>query len=178
MLKKILEARAAGVVQRFHTVRLLHPENVAEHSFNVVNIVVALTQGTASQSLLLAALAHDMGEVVIGDYPANIKKQLPTEVRRHVDEMEMLALHSIHPYLPVLPAEEHYVLELADRLDGLLKCRDELRMGNKDIIPIGERYVEYLMKLTDDNKRYAFVVEEAIYSFRREYIQCPQKTTI
>lgn len=151
---KALEAlRASGAVSRFHTVRLIAPETVAEHSFNVVNLVLALTDCRASRHLILAALTHDMGEYVVGDIPSPIKRRLPEQVRAEVARAEEEAIESLHPgladrnILGTLTELESRILAIADVLDGLMKCIEELKMGNATITPIGLRYREYLTQI-------------------------------
>jgi len=56
---------------------------------------------------------------------------------------------------------------LADRLDGLLKCIDELNLGNRHIIKIGSRYCNYLNKMLQDPDyaNYIETVEDTIHYF-------------
>ena len=170
-LRQALEARLAANVERFHTHPVLRRETVGHHSFNVANLLMIMTNGQASSRLLFAALWHDMGEPKVGDIPSPVKVGLPKEVLEHIDLVETRAVQAIHPYADMnLDKEEARLLSLADKIDGLLKCREELRMGNKDIITVGERYVSYILRLTDDHETCRYFATECIQAFRKEYL--------
>ena len=147
---KLMKARRAGNVARYHTLRLAHSENVAQHSFNVVNMLLAITGGKASKQLILAALHHDLGEIETGDIPSPTKKAMGAETKDWLDDVEDRVLMELFPqeYFP-LSAEDELLLKLADNMDGLAKCYEELRAGNKEIRAIGDRYVSYIYKLLD-----------------------------
>ena len=122
--------RQAGNVQRYHTTRLIHSENVAQHSWNVVNTVLALTNGQASRALILAAHLHDAGEVATGDIPSPVKKALGLK-RKDWDDLEDAAVQAMFPYLQgldLITEQEAHILKVADNMDGLAKCLEELRM--------------------------------------------------
>jgi 5'-deoxynucleotidase YfbR-like HD superfamily hydrolase len=173
MLKiNIKMAREAGAVRRYHAVRTIKEESVAEHSFNVVNLILILTEGAASRALILAGLTHDMGEYATGDIPSQVKKALPEDVRWDIQKLETDAVLRIHPNLTGgLSADEEYLLHLCDNLDGLLKCIDELKMGNQHIIPVGERYTGYLQDLIEHEPKYRLEVECVISDFRSRYLK-------
>lgn len=174
-LMRVNKARRSGRVRRFHTTETIKVEDVAQHSFNIQNLLlIMLGTEEVSRDLLLAALTHDMGEIETGDIPANVKKALPPAVRAEVEALEKAAVFSIHPKLAVrLSQDEVRYLKIADRLDGLLKCSDEVRLGNTTITQIGERYCDYLSTLLEDepsDEIHSFVVE-AIYEFRKGYLK-------
>lgn len=167
--KLILEARKAGRVKRFHTTDLLFQETVAEHTFNVMNILSVICGGNLSLNLLRHALAHDMGEYKTGDIPANVKRDLPLDARELLKFKEQLAVIDIHPFIDPehnLADEDRWLLEFADNLDGLMKCTDELRRGNRGVIDIGNRYIEYLQAMTDDVEVCCVLVADAVFAFR------------
>lgn len=169
----MFNVRDAGAIKRFHTARVIKEESVAEHSFNVAMILLQLTKGKASRALILAALTHDLGEAATGDIPANIKTSMPETARYELEEAENRAVVAMLPYQEcheVLTEREGNLLHIADRLDGLAKCAEELRMGNRGIITIGERYCSYLFTLTDKDDTHRKDVQSAIDSFRRLYI--------
>lgn len=168
-LQRLIMARDAGCVTRFHTARVVHDETVAEHSFNVMNLLLVMTDGAITPALLLAALTHDMGEPMVGDIPSPVKRALPPEVGKRMEELEEEAVRAIHPRLLfTLSEEESMTLSLADKLDGLMKCRDELRLGNKGIREIGDRYIQYIHELTDQWATHRVFAEQCIMSYREE----------
>lgn len=171
LLKQIKMAREAGSIKRFHAVRTIKEETIGEHSFNMVNLVMILTEGKASRELILAAITHDMGEWAVGDIPSQIKKALPPELRIEVDKREYDAIRTIHPILPGLDETDLHLLKLADNLDGLLKCIDELKMGNQHVIPCGERYCGYIQDLVEHDPLYRLEAECIIADFRGRYLK-------
>lgn len=160
--ERIRLMRRAGAVRRYHTETVIKEETVAEHTFNVLNLVMALTQGHASRELILAALFHDMGEHKVGDLPAPTKRGLPAESRHTINEMEREAVKRIHGGIPELTPMEEKVLHIADRLDGLWKCIDEVRMGNRHIWAVGENCVKYLAELDDGTSTFSTAIGAAI----------------
>ena len=54
--------RAAGAVKRYHIVRTLRQQSVAEHSWNVA-LLVYMIYPQASPKLIKAALTHDVAEI-------------------------------------------------------------------------------------------------------------------
>ena len=122
MIDKINAARRAGRVVRFHTHDMIRRENVAEHTFNMMNILMIITNGNLSQNLIMAALLHDQGEYVTGDIPSPVKRVLLDVDRGTIDSMESNGVNFIHHRgSPELTTWEHKLLKLADNLDGWLK---------------------------------------------------------
>lgn len=130
-------------------------EDVAVHSWEVstiAHILAMIHNKTCPQSelidanqLAVVALYHDATEVITGD--------MPTPVKYHSDAMrtaykgiEEKAQHELLALLPedlqedfrgilledTLPAHYQRLLKAADRLSALLKCRAELRAGNRE----------------------------------------------
>lgn len=138
-------ARRAGRVGRYHTQFMIKPENVAEHTFGLMNLLVIMTGGQLTAKLLMAAMAHDMGEYVTGDVPSPSKRAMGVEAKDAFSLMEDQAMLEIHPDgLWDLSEWEYKLLKTADNLDGLLKCIEETRMGNYTMQECGENYAAYL----------------------------------
>lgn len=133
---------------RFHTQFLLKPENVAEHTFGLLNILLLLTDGQVRAELLVAALQHDMGEYLSGDVPSPVKRS-SAEARTAINNIEAIGLRDIYDEPTVgLSDWEYLLLKTADSLDGLFKCYEERQMGNYSLThegdPIGDNYALYL----------------------------------
>lgn len=166
--RRIQLAREAGDITRFHTARMIHDETVGHHTFNLINLLLILTEGAASRELILAALCHDLGEIATGDIPANVKSKMTPRILDSLYSMEEQVVSDIHPCLSYeLTAMEDKLLNLADKLDGLLKCVDEINLGNRHIIKIGSRYCNYLNKMLQDPiyTNYRETVEDTIHYF-------------
>lgn len=153
MIDKIRAARRAGRVGRYHTHQLLHREDVAQHTFNVMNLLLTLCHGNVSQNLLLAALMHDQGEYCTGDIPSPIKRQLDDESKSRIHDMEYAGVSFIHHRgFPELTEWEAKLLKLADNLDGWLKTNEEVKLGNDDIRDVRTTYALYILDALDDIK--------------------------
>lgn len=148
-MKTLLErahlSRRAGRVTRYHSQTLLRSEDVATHTFGLMNLLVIMTAGQVSARLLMAALAHDMGEYATGDVPSPVKRAMGATAKEAFDLMEDTAMLVIHPdLLEDITEWEYRLLKTCDNLDGLLKCIEEKRMGNYLIEECGENYAAYL----------------------------------
>lgn len=130
-----------GRTKRFHTVSTIKENTVAEHTYGVIVLVLALTGGMASKNLILAALAHDMAECELGDVPAPAKRKLG--IYDAFNELEEDVLRT-NGWATTLTDEEAKILKIADSLDGFLFCVKEYRMGNHDIKPVLGRFASYI----------------------------------
>jgi len=154
---------AGGAVQRFHTMRTIHPQNVAEHSFGVAWLVYLLTGGKPSAALLLAALGHDLAEHVTGDLPAPAKRALG--LGPQFAAAEDAAASAAGLLLPPLTDDEAKVLKLADTLELVLYCQRELAMGNSRMREIALRGIEYaheLRPLTPNQELIFHIAKEGV----------------
>lgn len=138
-------ARLAGRVGRYHTRQLVRPENVAEHTFNVMNLMILLTDGIVSPRALMHALQHDMGEYKVGDVPGPSKRSYTTGQFRVAEDQAVADIFGDGP--PNLTEWEFLVFKAADNLDGLLKCREELVLGNVDALECGRDYADLLRSM-------------------------------
>ena len=145
MSERTMLSRRAGRVTRYHTQYMVKPENVAEHTFNILNLLYIMTSGKVSYRLITAALNHDQGEYISGDIPSPVKRGFDNDARRAVDALEEGAIKVIHPYFEEqMTAEEAWMLKLADQLDGVIKCTEEVQLGNRSMVPCGDNYRAYI----------------------------------
>lgn len=143
-------------IKRWGLMRNAIEENVATHSWEVATIAHALALirnrhfggHTNADRVAAAALYHDATEVITGDLPTPVKYH-STVMREafgdieHKAEAELLALlpadlrEDFAPYVREsrLPAEDRELIKAADRLSAWLKCRAEIRAGNKEFEP-------------------------------------------
>ena len=167
MLKHIKVARIAGNVKRYHTSELLKEEKVGQHTFNMLNILMILTDRQMTNKLMMACITHDMGEYMTGDIPSPVKKLAP-ELRATLNELEDKAMREAHVgWFPELSEWEYKLLKFADNLDGLLKCTEEMRMGNKTVQWVGENYLAYLRKMPDLGPTMNDLIKEAEVEFNQ-----------
>jgi len=136
--------RRGGLVKRYHTVNTINPNTVAHHSFGVAWLVHLLTDG-CSYDLIIAALAHDLAEQVTGDISSPTKRRFPV-MAEMVQQMEDEILES-HGMFVQLTAADQRILKMADCLDGMLFCINEIELGNAAVIEVYNRYQNYVQEL-------------------------------
>lgn len=146
---QILAMLDAGHVTRFHTRRVLRPQSVAAHSANVALLAMAFFGGVerTRAEALAYALTHDLEERWTGDVPAPVK-WASAELDATLEGLGAKWLYQ-HTGLarPVLSPEEHFVLKLADAVDGAVYCYFELQQGSRVLLPTLERYLSHFRRL-------------------------------
>ena len=130
-----------GAVQRFHTVRTVQRQTVADHSWGVASLLLLITNGNASRDLLAAALHHDLGEQWTGDVPSPTKRYATIGVQLAALEREQRLRAGLQEF-KLSPAEEQ-LLDFTDNLDGMLFCLEEFKLGNRNAQLWFSRYSRY-----------------------------------
>jgi 5'-deoxynucleotidase YfbR-like HD superfamily hydrolase len=138
--------RRSGQVQRYHTEHVLRRQSVGEHSYGVAWLCWYMTNGVLSAHLLMHALAHDAAEHEVGDVPAPVKRKF--DLRKVYEAAEQEALLAAGIDLPQLSPQEQLILKVADACEGALYCLREVEMGNRTLLPVLGRYLEYIAPLT------------------------------
>lgn len=140
--------RNGANVRRFHTVPLLNPETVGHHSGNVVALCYFLTRGGASAELLMAALFHDIAEQFTGDVPSPAKWSSKAFAKSLEKVEEWFATtNGFWHIFAALKEEEREILKAADMLDLVLKCKEEIALGNQNMEGPKKNGIEYLRGL-------------------------------
>lgn len=141
-------ARKAGNTWRFHNWTLLRPESVAQHSFNMLQLAMVVTDGAVSAGLLWAIANHDLGELATGDIPAPTKRCFNQETKRMLDSMEESVVGYIHRTpAPSLTEYERKVLKFCDTMDCMLKCREEAKLGNRTLDEVAGACWGYIQEM-------------------------------
>jgi len=143
-------------IGRWGLMRGTRTENLCEHSLETVYITHALAEihntfdtesaiGTADvKKAVLYAAYHDAQEVFTGDLPTPVKYRNP-EIRDAYKAVEHAASERLldslpddlrTAYAPYLAPDpdclEWKLVKAADKLSGLIKCREELAFGNRE----------------------------------------------
>ena len=143
-------------IDRWSLMNNTRKENISEHSLCVAMIAHVLTLihnkrfgGSLDPEHAAAiALFHDCTEIITGDLPTPIKyssKTLRSAYKDIEHEAAEQLLSSLPSYLRedyralLLPDKEkdEYLIRIvkaADRLSALIKCIEELQMGNKEFL--------------------------------------------
>ncbi len=150
----------SGGTMRYHThaARMIKTQDVAQHSFNVVWLAMALTHGRLSRDGVLAALEHDAAEHWTGDLPAPTKRALG--IREQFAEFELGTM--VQQFGGAVSAPnllDSVVLKLADAMEGAMFCIHESSMGNRLMKGILENFADYTDQVLRSNED--FLAESA-----------------
>ena len=143
--KKIFNTRMAGRITRLHT----KPENgqgqtVAAHTWGVAMILVDLFPDI-SRDALIFALRHDVPETKTGDIPAILKwsNDDMAEILEQIEDrfMEKMGWENESS----LSLSEELAFALADRIELLFYCLEQVYMGNLLLTDVLENVREKIM---------------------------------
>lgn len=161
--------RRASFVKRHHTQLTLRGQNLAEHCYGVACLVDFLTGYTTRAQLFRAAMYHDVSEYITGDIPQPFKVACP-EVHKALNDFEETyeRKQKLNQANLDISPEERKVLKVADLLEYLFFCFEEVSMGNSlyssspnRVIGIIEK--EYVLLEDDETKlRVRFVLQMLI----------------
>src|SRR5690606_2135951 len=139
-------------IKRWGLMRNAEPEDVAQHSWEVAVLAHALAlisrdvlgREVDPNAVATRALFHDATEAITGDFPTPIKyskamRQASAHLENEVCE-EMLGTlpEALRAGVQGVmdhhcwPEDEAALVKTADRLAAWLKCRAELRYGNRE----------------------------------------------
>lgn len=140
-------------LQRWGLKRNTVNENVMEHSWEVATITHALALiknryfggNLDVNTIVVAALYHDCGEVITGDLPSPIKYHTP-EITQAYKAIERQAERELLNLLPdelqtdyrkvlmeeLIPEDHRALIKAADTIAAFIKCRTEVNAGNQE----------------------------------------------
>lgn len=155
-------------INRWSLMKNTRNENLSEHSLDTAMIAHSLCiisnelcgGKTDPDRAAVIALYHDCTEIITGDLPTPIKYSSKT-LRNAYADIENEAAEQLLSTLPdymksemrkvILPdSEDEYTLKLikaADKLSALIKCIEELQMGNNEFKKAKEESEKYLKNL-------------------------------
>lgn len=137
-------------IYRWGLMRNTRKENLSEHSLEVAQIAHALAiinrkrfGGNADPNFVAtAAMFHDTSEILTGDMPTPIKyynaeikaayKQIEAAAQKQLKEM--LPKDFEEDFTPIYNPDDltERLIKAADKLSALIKCMEELNMGNRE----------------------------------------------
>lgn len=137
-------------IYRWGLMRNTRQENLSEHSLEVAQIAHALAiirnkrfgGKVDANYIAAAAMYHDTSEIITGDMPTPIK-YYNSEIKTAYKQIEQIAENQLLEMLPedfkedfikiYNPDEESCrIIKAADKLSALVKCTEELNMGNRE----------------------------------------------
>lgn len=128
-------------------------ENICEHSLQVAFIAHALVliankrfgENLNPERAAVLGMFHDASEIITGDMPTPVKYYNP-QISKAYKDVEKVACQKLISMLPEYLREDYNLLiaendgdkellryvKAADKLSALIKCIEEIRMGNKE----------------------------------------------
>lgn len=145
LLDQIDFMRRGHGVNRYHQRYTAVTDTVGKHSAGVAGFLILLQEGGAlpRAAALAAAIVHDLPECETGDIPAPAKRAMSPAARHSLSELEESLLRQ-HGFEYDLSEDEQRLLKLADYLDGLMFCVEEMRRGNREVSGVGDVYCSYI----------------------------------
>jgi len=138
-------------IPRWTLMHNVRTESLYEHTAEVAVLAHALAAIENSRfggqvdegKCVLLALYHDMSEIITGDLPTPVKyhddglRDAYKQVEREANErlLQKLPENLQGEYAPLLLAEdsvETRFVKAADKVSALIKCVEELKMGNRE----------------------------------------------
>lgn len=117
-IKTLMTAWDAQFLLRYHTVAMqAERQTVGAHSY-AVSILIDQLWPDSSKQLIMAALYHDVPEVILGDIPATAKWSYP-EIQQAFERAEKKVMDDLELSF-VLTPEEKNRLKMADTLELVL----------------------------------------------------------
>lgn len=143
-----------GYSTRWHTLDVHNRQDIGNHSFGVAWLCELITRGSASKCLIMAALAHDLAEHIVGDIPSPAKRALG--ISKMFDEFEgkHLAEAGVAFYGDELELDETAILKFADMLEGMMFCLRERKFGNRNVDIVFQRFRSYVLELLGKHPSY------------------------
>ena len=143
-------------IYRWGLMRNVRQESLSEHSLEVALVAHALAlignkkfgKNYDCEHIAVCAMLHDTSEIITGDMPTPIK-YYNDEIKTAYKKIEAVAsnelIHLLPDYLQddFLPLynmtdEEEKIVKAADKLSALIKCIEEINMGNREFISAKE----------------------------------------
>lgn len=128
------DPRMVGCLKRYHTWPVVRERTLAEHSWNVCRVALAI-HPSMSRDVLVYALLHDIGEGRAGDPPFPVKRDHPEYGRTHAAVEEQAWREMVIPWqLPARPSLgelEVWVVKLADMIESWETGLEEVMRGNQ-----------------------------------------------
>ncbi len=152
-------------IKRWALMRNLEAENLSEHSLETAFIAHCLAviankrfgENLDENKIAVAALFHDTAEVITGDLPTpvkyyneNIKSAYKSIESAAADKLLNLLPEDLRdafiPYYQPDEITEKYV-KAADKISALIKCKEELLLGNKEFLAAAKSSEQAIIKL-------------------------------
>lgn len=146
IVRKLMEAREGGAVERCHTLPHLGSYNNAQHQWGAAMLYLQLRHGTYEAKTLVAILTHDLGERWAGDLPAPVKWALSESSNHELHEIESKCINYLGFHI-VLSKEEARWAKAVDLLELFFWANEQLALGNMN----AQRMIANILHYVADN---------------------------
>ena len=158
LVEKIKLLREASDVQRLHTKRTIGEYTNGSHTFGMLALL-RLLYPDAPKELIWAIIEHDVPERLIGDIPSptiHFGGFVDKEKLAAKEEDILVSIFNYH-YFPALqygmdPESDRWLKGL-DLFELYLFCKDQKRLGNKNLVQIEHRCCEVFKMRAGDFPR-------------------------
>ena len=153
-------------IKRWSLMHNLSDETLSEHSMETAFIAHALAvienrrfgKNFNAEKVCVAALFHDTQEILTGDLPTPIK-YFDNDIKNSYKKIELIAEDRLIKMLPEDLREdfreihsgqtddEKRLVKAADKISALIKCEEEISLGNREFLIAKEQTEEALKGL-------------------------------
>lgn len=146
LVEKIKMLREAADVQRLHTKRTIGEYSNGSHTFGMLALL-RLLYPDAPSYLIWAIVEHDIPERLVGDIPSpaiHFGGFVDKDKLWEAEESVLAGIFDYHVYpgLEGQDAEAYRWLKGLDLLELFLFCKDQKRLGSKNLLQIEHRCME------------------------------------
>lgn len=157
LAEKIKLIREAADVQRLHTKRTIGEYSNGSHTFGMLALL-RLLYPDAPSYLIWAIVEHDIPERIVGDIPSPVIHFggfIDRDKLWQAEESVLAGIFDYHffPGLEGQDAEAYRWLKGLDLLELFLFCKDQKRLGSKNLLQIEHRCMEVFKNRAADFPR-------------------------
>ena len=163
----LTNVRKMAHMNRFSPEIYLRPEDVAEHSYWVALLSLAIADEYLEDEpvnrlkILTMALFHDIVEIVTTDVPTPIKRSTPktnafyeiVEKQASKELEKSLGYHNLTDIIEEVnhgESVEAQIVRAADRISAIIYASEEAFLGNRNFITIIRSYYSSVIKTLDN----------------------------
>ena len=144
LVNKVKFTREAAAVRRCHTLPIIGTYEVGGHSYNMLSMLRLLHPDPPIR-LVWAIQEHDIPERLTGDIPAPTKWFKIVD-KAHLTQAEISINDSVFGWVAELKLTDEDLkwLKGLDILELYLFCKDQIMMGNQNMITMLERIERFV----------------------------------
>ena len=147
------DIRLAGRVLRYHTWPHIRQQTVAEHTWQVLRILLVIWPEPSPQ-LVRYVVGHDVGEITVGDPPYPIKANNPV-LKSEMDRLEGEAQDELFREwllgdVPELTEDERWAFKMAEFIEMWEWGWEEELLGNRFASRVRERCESVVIDRTNE----------------------------